>query len=288
MSSLFPHVDRSGELVGDRYRLIDLIDRGGQGAVYRARDERAGDEVAVKVLQMRQVSEDSEWRERMLREAHALTVLSGTSAVQILHQASLPGGAWCLVMELLRGADLEGYLRGREERGQQLSAAELVPLFDPIVHTLTVAHASGIVHRDLKPGNIFVQFDGSVRLLDFGFAKFLRMRALTAAGFVAGSPNYISPEGWKGKSELLDSRVDVYGLAAVIFRSLTRTPPFYSDDVAEVMRRATSAERPSLHALRPDLPKAIDDWSRLALAIKPAERFATVGAMWNALRHALG
>src|SRR5450432_367608 len=109
-------VDRSDEVIGERYRLLNLLDRGGQGAVYRAVDLRAGDEVAVKVLSAPDI-DGADWRERMFREAHALTVLSGTAAVRVFHQVWSADGALCLIMELLHGSDFEDYLQAGEAAG---------------------------------------------------------------------------------------------------------------------------------------------------------------------------
>lgn len=278
--------DRCGEVVGQRYRLVELIDRGGQGAVYRGVDLRMGDEVAIKVVTP-PLRADAAWRERMLREVHALTVLAGTAAVRVYHQVWGDDGELFLIMELLRGANLETYLERLGEREQRLDTAQVLAIFEPLVGTLETAHAAGILHRDLKPSNIFVQLDGSVRLLDFGFAKFLRMRSVTLAGHVAGSPSYIAPECWKETTATLDQRIDVYGLSAVVFRVLAGRAPFVGERVIEIMRQCIAAERPSLHALRPDLPPAIDDWVRAALAIEPDERFANVRAAWTALNTAL-
>ena len=133
-----------------------------------------------------------------------------------------------------------------------------------------------------------MQTDGSVRLLDFGFAKFLRMRSVTLAGHIAGSPSYIAPECWSETTEHLDQRIDVYGLSAVAFRALAGRPPFVGDSVMRIMRQCSSAPRPSLHELRPDLPPAVDDWVSAALAIDREERFMTVRASWRALQAALG
>src|SRR6186713_2446381 len=245
--------DRRGEVVGERYRLIEIIDRGGQAAVYRGVDLRMGDEVAVKVI-LPPKRPDASWRDRMLREVHALTVLSGTAAVRAYHQVWGEDGTLYLIMELLRGSNLETLLELADDHGKKLGLADLLPLFEPLVSTLEVAHAAGILHRDLKPGNIFVQTDGSVRLLDFGFAKFLRMRSVTLAGHIAGSPSYIAPECWKETTESLDQRIDVYGMSAVVFRVLAGRPPFVGDGVIQIMRQCSSAPRPSLHELRPDLP----------------------------------
>lgn len=291
MNSQFPSDsplrDRSQEIVGGRYRLLSLLDRGGQAAVYRAVDLRMGDEVAVKVL-VPPKKADASWRERMLREVHALTVLAGTAAVRVYHQVWGEDGTLFLIMELLHGANLETCLDKAQEHGQQLGFSDLRPIMEPVVSTLETAHAAGILHRDLKPGNIFVQNDGSVRLLDFGFAKFLRMRSVTLAGHIAGSPSYIAPECWKETTEALDQRIDVYGMSAVIFRVLAGRPPFVGDGVIQIMRQCMSAPRPSLHELRPDLPPAIDDWVNSALAIEREERFTTVRASWRALCAVLG
>ena len=290
MNSEFPsdssQRDRCGEIVGERYRLLEVIDRGGQAAVYRGLDLRMGDEVAVKVI-LPPKKPDASWRDRMLREVHALTVLAGTAAVRVYHQVWGEDGTLFLIMELLRGANLETTLDAAQAQGVLLGLADLRPIIEPVVSTLETAHAKGILHRDLKPGNIFVQSDGSVRLLDFGFAKFLRMRTVTLAGHIAGSPSYIAPECWKETTESLDQRIDVYGLSAVLFRALAGRPPFVGDSVIQIMRQCSSAPRPSLHALRPDLPTSVDDWVKAALAIERDERFVTVRASWNALRAAL-
>ena len=290
MSSEFPPDsptrDREGEVVGNRYRLGALLDRGGQATVYRGRDLRMGDEVAIKVILPPQ-KPDAAWRDRVLREVHALTVLAGTAAVRAYHQVWGEDGTLYLIMELLHGQNLQACLEQAADEGQLLSLADIQPIFEPVVSTLEVAHAAGILHRDLKPSNIFVQTDGSVRLLDFGFAKFLRMRTVTLAGHVAGSPSYIAPESWKESTESLDQRIDVYGFSAVAFRALAGRPPFVGEGVLDIMRQCSSAPRPSLHALRPDLPRAADDWARAALAIAPDERFVTVRAAWTALCNAL-
>ena len=276
----------SGQVIGDRYELIELIDSGGQGHVYRAKDMKEGDMVAVKVLKQ-EYTDDVEWRERMFREARALSLLSGTAAVKVFDQKWTAEGALCIVMELLTGVHLDDYLAALHRLGRQLSAQDLEVLIAPIVNTLDVAHRNNILHRDIKPANIYVMEGGAVRLLDFGFAKFTHLRPMTRYGQIAGSPSYLAPESWGGDSKVLDRRVDVYGLAAVIFRALANRPPFVGDPIT-LLRLATTGERPSLHALRPDLPEKVDDWVQAALAANPNERFDGVVGMWNAFKIASG
>lgn len=279
---------RFGEVLADRYQLGDTIGQGGQSVVYRARDMRQGDEVAVKVLNEK-AARDADFRERMLREAFAMASLQGTSAVRVLDQTQTRDGALCLVMELLQGEELEDRLRTLEAGGTRMQLAELVQILHPVVHTVDLAHDRGIIHRDLKPGNIFLvdaARGGGVRLLDFGFAKFEQLISFTAAGTIAGSKSYIAPEAWRGQS--VDRRIDVYALGAIIFRALAGQPPFHYEDLTEILRAVTTAPRPSLRSFRPELPPAVDDWVGQVLAIEPVERFVRAGAMWAAFRGCIG
>lgn len=284
--SHFTSPNRTGELVGGRYELGPIIATGGQGLVYKARDLQAGDWVAIKVLR-EEFASDVQWRERMFREARALCMLSGTSAVRVFDQRWTADGALCIVMELLEGVHLEATLRDMERRGRLISPAHLVLLLEPVVETLEVAHRNAIIHRDLKPANIFVQSNGSVRLLDFGFAKFERLMAMTQFGQVAGSPLYLAPEAWRGDSSVLDRRVDVYGFCAVVFRALCKRPPFEGQALA-LLHQVTEAPRPKLTEFRGDLPAVLDDWVETALAIDPDCRFDSVRAAWNAFQFASG
>lgn len=281
--------DRTGQVIARRYKLLAHIDKGGQGAVYRARDLKDHDDVAIKVLH-ESVAASSESRERMFREARAMASLVGTAAVRIFDQQWTDDGALCLVMELLHGHDLEDWLQRIERAGARFPVAALEPIFAPVVSTLEVAHHQGIVHRDLKPANIFIvdtEHGGGVKLLDFGFAKFTRLPSFTAAGFVAGSPSYIAPEAWLAQKNL-DHRIDVYAVGAMIFRALAGKPPFAAPSLGQLLNLATSAERPSLREHRPELPPAIDEWVKMAMAIDPAERFLSVRALWKALQSLLG
>ncbi len=264
-----------------------MIGSGGQSTVWEALDERVGDRVALKVLSS-SLAEDADHRERMFREARAMASLMGTAAVRVLDQQWTDDGALTLVLEFLEGAELEDHLLALEARGERIAASEVVRILEPVARTVDAAHAQGIIHRDLKPGNIFLVGPGGsqgVRVLDFGFAKFERLRGLTAAGVIAGSPSYIAPEAWKGMA--IDHRADHYALGAIVFRMLAGRAPFVSDDLADLLRLATSAKRPSVRALRPELPVEMDHWMEQALAVDREGRFLRAAGMMASLRQIL-
>jgi serine/threonine protein kinase len=272
---------RIGEIVGDRYELISLIGRGGQSEVYRAWDRVDGDHVAVKICQW--TNQDA--AERMFREAYMMSQLRGTSAVRVLHQCQTNDGLVALVMELLDGSDLASLLEVRECDGIRAEYLWMAPILRPIVRTLEAAHEQGIVHRDLKPENIFVlepARGGGVRLLDFGFAKMTRMPGITAPDTVAGSPSYIAPEVWERGVACATAQADVYALGVLVFRVLGGRAPF-AGTMLDIARGALSTARPSLRALRPDLPPDVDEWVLQVLAKDPEHRFVNIGAAWRAL-----
>ncbi|MBW2525958.1 MAG: serine/threonine protein kinase [Deltaproteobacteria bacterium] len=276
-----------GDVIEDRYEILEEIGTGGHGTVFRAEDRDLASPVAIKVLHDH-IAEDDVFVRRMKREARVMGQLSGTSAVQVMAVHRTAAGGMYLVMEYLEGRDLGRHLWQWEKRDEQIPTAELLELLEPIATTLEAAHVRKIIHRDLKLANIYVLAHaarGRVRLLDFGLAKDLKMSALTQPGTVTGSPAYIAPEAWRGKPELVDHRVDVYGLGVVLYRALAKRFPFEPNrPLAEIVTEVMTKPRPRLTAARPDLPVEIDQWAERALAIKAEDRFQSVQAMWFVLR----
>ncbi|HEY4121435.1 MAG TPA: serine/threonine-protein kinase [Byssovorax sp.] len=276
-----------GELIDGRYTVVGVVGKGGYGTVYAAIDDMLGSKVAIKLLTS-DIGADPAFKVRMLREARAMGALSGTSAAQIFAFNKSDRGELYIVMELLAGRDLEAYLDERAQHGARPDLKRIVSLLGPIAETLEAAHELGLIHRDVKPANIFVLDNmtrGGVRLLDFGLAKDLNATALTAEGMIAGSPGYIAPEVWRGKAKQADRRIDVYSLAAVVFRAIAGVPAFDPKmPLDKFLIAVTRGERPSLCALRPELPRAVDGWVEKALAANPDDRFPTVMQMWKSLR----
>ncbi len=275
-----------GDILDGRYLIESLIGKGAHGKVYRALDQQLSSPVAIKILYGDVAVEDT-FRTRMEREARAMGQLAGSAAVQVLAFSRTDKGALYLVMEYLEGHDLKQHLEEVEKSGRPLPIHEIYEILEPIAETLQTAHDRGIYHRDVKDANVFVlnsRVRGRSRLVDFGLAKDVSLDALTRTGMIAGSPAYIAPEAWMGKPRPLDHRVDVYGFGVLLFRVLGGRLPFEARQaIDQLLIQVTRAERPSLHALRPDLHPTIDDWAKRALAIDREQRFHSVEALWSFL-----
>lgn len=280
---------RTGEMLGGRYLIGQLIGKGAHGEVYRAEDVINEYKVAVKFLASH-LARDSDFGVRLVREARVLAKLEGLATVAIYGVVYSGDGTPCVVMELLDGIDFAKFLDQREAKRELLSVNEVITLFTPIVRTLDAAHAQGIVHRDIKPSNIVLTGTGidDARIMDFGLAKVEALPSITADAILAGSPSYIAPEVWMRGAKEADNRADVYSLSVVIFEAFTFKVPIRHANLAEMLAAVTTPGNiPSLRALRSTLPHGIDDWAYQALATNPDDRFQSVVAMWRALRAVL-
>jgi serine/threonine protein kinase len=269
-----------GDRIAGRYLLEKEIGRGGHGVVYRALDEQRGERIALKVI-AGELAQERQFVLRLWREAQALAALWGTSVVRVYEFDTDARGFVYMAMELLEGEPLDLYLQSLEGFGHRMSVASVVECLAPMAHALGAAHAQGIIHRDVKPGNIFLLDPAPMagaRLMDFGLAKTMDFEAITESGMIAGSPSYIAPEVWD--SAPFDHRIDVYSLAAVVFRTLSGRPPFVAESTLDLYHLTTNSPRPSLAAYRPEMPIEIDTWIERALAIDAGHRYPDVASMW--------
>jgi serine/threonine-protein kinase len=275
---------RVGQLLNGKWQVDRLLDVGGMGAVYVA-THRNGRRAAIKVLHGR-FGRDPEVRKRFLREGYVANKLDHPGAVAILDDDISEDGAPYLVMELLDGESLSGWLH---RVGGRLPVSEVLAIAGQVLEVLRVAHAASIVHRDLKPANIFVTRVGHAKLLDFGLAR-VRDGSIslipTAQGIVMGTAGYMSPEQARGKTDLVDARADLFSLGAVMFRALTgrriheKATPF-DTTMAGMTDRAPSLGSVMPEA-RPRLATAVDK----ALAFEREARWQTAAEMFEALREA--
>jgi len=274
--------------------VMRIIQSGGFGSVYEARDIDTGESVAIKLLHARYLR--SSWMKRFDHEARILTELGHPNIVEMREFGALSDGRPYIVMELLEGRDL---CTAIEEDGR-LTLEQVIPIVEPLCSALHTAHASGVIHRDLKTSNVFlVQKDDSssgdssgagddidrVVLLDFGIAKSLALDGLTASGQVIGTPSCMAPEQLAGGS--VDPRTDVYGLGTLIFTMLTGRLPFDSN-AARAVRQAirTLGETPRVSHFVP-VSRAVDDLVARAMHRERPRRFRTVDELMAALREVL-
>lgn len=216
-----------GTLIGARYRLTDIVGRGGMGIVYRAEDTRlANRPCAIKLLLG--TSRDPEEGRRFERELNIIARLRSRHVVQVLDTGQLDDGRRFIVMELLEGHTLQSVLR----TGGPMTAARALPLIRGVLAGLAEAHEVGVVHRDLKPANIFVSRtragDEVARVLDFGIAKETAATEdgdLTGKSMLIGTPKYMAPEQFRKRPA--DARTDLYAVGLVLYEMLSGAPPFH-------------------------------------------------------------
>ncbi|MYR98360.1 MULTISPECIES: serine/threonine-protein kinase [unclassified Streptomyces] len=262
-------------LIQSRYRLIELIGRGGMGEVWRARDESLGRLVAVKCLKPLGPQHDQAFtrilRERFRREARVAASLQHRG-VTVVHDFGEHEGVLYLVMELLDGHNLSQLLEGNQQR--PLPVDHVVDIAEQVADALGYTHRQGIVHRDLKPANIMRLTDGTVKICDFGIARLGHdigvTSRLTTTGIAMGTPHYMSPEQIGGKE--VDHRSDLYSLGCVLYEIATGVPPFDLEDPWSILvgHRDTRPEPPRTH--RAELPGFFDRVVLDLLAKAPDER----------------
>jgi serine/threonine-protein kinase len=240
-----PPEARIGEVIDERYEIVEHLGTGGMANVYRAEQLRTRALVAIKVLHP-ELSEHPEMSARFQREALASRKIQHPNVVAALDFGKLPDGCLFMVLEYIRGQDLSAVIYNERPFEQ----ARAVKIALQVAHALVAAHAAGIVHRDLKPDNIMlIERPGDrdfVKVLDFGIAKLTQARgqALTALGSVFGTPEYMAPEQARGAQ--VDHRTDLYTLGIVLYEMLAGRTPFESEQLAQVIMGQISKPPPPL------------------------------------------
>ncbi|MFC7984521.1 protein kinase [Streptomyces sp. NPDC057336] len=217
-----PRTDKSARLLAGRYRLGDVLGRGGMGTVWRAEDETLGRTVAVKELRFPGNIDEEEKRRlitRTLREAKAIARIRNNSAVTVYDVVEEDDRPW-IVMELVEGKSLAEAIR--EDGLLEPRRAAEVGL--AILDVLRSAHREGILHRDVKPSNVLIAEDGRVVLTDFGIAQVEGDPSITSTGMLVGAPSYISPERARGHKP--GPAADLWSLGGLLYAAVEGTPPY--------------------------------------------------------------
>jgi serine/threonine-protein kinase len=276
-----------GRTIGGAYLLQELIGVGGMGRVYKGVQRMLGRTVAMKVIHPHLLG-DEQTVARFYNEARAASRLNHPSSVSIIDFGRTEDGILYLVMEYLAGQDLATVLAG----DGPLPFSRICRILRKILTALGEAHALHVIHRDLKPENIIVQKgrkgDDVVKVVDFGLATIVGpgSASITTPGLVCGTPDYMSPE--QGRGDALDGRSDLYSVGVMLFEMLTERLPFIDDTPTKVVLRHLHDPVPDPRSAssQRQIPDALVDVVRKALAKDPLERFQSADEMDDAIRRA--
>ncbi|MBA2314572.1 MAG: serine/threonine protein kinase, partial [Chloroflexi bacterium] len=264
-----------GNVLGGRYRLIELLGQGGMATIYRARDSQLERDVAVKLLRP-EYGRDPDFLSRFRQEAQNAASLNHPNIVQVYDYGQDPAGPF-IVMELVDGEDLASVIR----RTGPMPPAQAARIAAAAARALEVAHRRGIVHRDVKPGNVMVDRDGRIEVADFGIARAVAEAQMTLPGTTIGSVHYFSPEQARGESTTFPS--DVYSLGIVLWEMLTGRRPWEGDSAAAVAMARLSGPPPSPSRVRPGVPPGLEAILQRAMAPDPADRYPSGAGLAEAL-----
>ena len=267
--------DRIGEIIADRYELVELLGHGGSGAVYDAVDLMSSSRQRVAVKLLHRHLRNAEHAARFQREIKALQQTAHSAVVRILDSGRDDRGRLYLVMELLEGQLLV------DRMDERIDTREVLEVGRQLLGALSAAHARGIIHRDIKPENLFLTAapSGSIRLkiLDFGIAKLTQpdnaISFQTLDGLILGTPEYMSPEVCRGLP--VSHMADLWATASVLYHIFAGVPPFEDAQIGRLLIKIVKGRPALLAELRPDLPSYVSAAIDRALHKDPAQRWQT-------------
>ena len=264
----------------DKYEILQKIGEGGMATVYRGRHLALGRDVAIKVLHPH-LSASVRNRNRFAREARAIEHLDHDNILKIFDYSGGDNDDCYIVTEFVDGVTLQDVIA---EHG--CLPSEVVAILGiRLGEALSYAHRHDIIHRDLKPENVMLRRDGTVKLMDFGIARFLDESNLTMTGALVGSPAYMSPE--QAMEKVLDSRSDLFSLGTLLYHLVTGQLPFSGNNPSIVLRNIIEGNRPDVIELRPDASGRLADLIERLLETDPNDRPNTAEDVVAELERAL-
>ena len=279
-----------------KYELQELLGRGGMAEVWKAFDTQLHRYVAIKLLHAN-LQTDPDFISRFTHEAQMVAALRHPNIIQIydFHTSEAVGSKETLaymVMEYIKGQTLAHYIRATSKQQQFPPASDIIRLFTPISLALDYAHQQGTIHRDIKPANILLDQGNRTRnsmgepiLSDFGLAKVMDAPSQTVAGFVLGTPLYISPEQVQNKP--ISSRTDLYSLGIVLYEIFASKPPFHGNSSSGIILQRVTEEPTDPRNINANIPSALAEVLLKSVARDPQDRFPNAAAMTAAVAEAL-
>ncbi len=251
----------TGSTFAGRYQIIEELGKGGMGRVYKVLDKETNEKIALKLIK-REIASDKKTIERFRHELTTARKISQKNVCR-MYDLNTEKGHSFITMEYVSGGDLKKLIR----RAKQLTEVTAISIAKQVCAGLIEAHSLGIVHRDLKPGNIMLDDDGNVRIMDFGIARTIRERGITGTGVMIGTPEYMSPEQVEAKH--IDQRSDIYSLGIILYEMTTGRLPFEADSPFAVGIKQKSEKPKEPKELNPHIS---DDLSRIILKCLEKEK----------------
>jgi HAMP domain-containing protein/predicted Ser/Thr protein kinase len=265
----------AGETFAGRYRIEQILGRGGMGVVYRATDTQLDEIVAIKTLPGDVMQRSPEDLERFKREIRLARKITHRNVLRTYDYGEAEG-VYFISMEFVRGYTLSELLQ--EAEGRRMAPRVVMGIARQICRGLQAAHEQGIIHRDIKPQNVLIDSKGEVKLMDFGIARMAEAHeGMTQAGLIVGTPHYMSPEQVQGKP--LDPRSDVYSMGVLIYEMFVGRRPFESSSLTGVLTaHITEAAKPPIESRR-EIGQQVNDIIMKCLAKDPRQRYANSGEL---------
>lgn len=260
-----------GKRLDGRYEIREIVGVGGMAVVYKAYDNIDDRIVAVKILKEEFLAND-EFRRRFKNESKAIAVLSHPNIVKV-YDVSFGDRLQYIVMEFVEGITLKEYI----EQQKVINWKEAVHFVSQILLALQHAHDKGIVHRDIKPQNIMLLQDGTIKVTDFGIARFSRSDTRTMTEDAIGSVHYISPEQARG--EITDDKADIYSVGVVMYEMLTGQLPFQSDNAVSIAIMQLQQEAKPPREINPEIPLGLEQITLRAMQKNPNNRYHSAAEM---------
>lgn len=260
-----------GKKLDGRYQVGELIGVGGMANVYKGFDILENREVAIKILKS-EFYENEEFLRRFRNESRAISMLNHENIVKI-YDVSFTEQVHFIVMELINGITLKEYI----EQQKTLDWKEATYYTMQVLRALNHAHDNGIVHRDIKPQNVMLLSDGTIKITDFGIARFARSETRTITDRAIGSVHYISPEQAAGAP--IDQRTDLYSVGVMLFEMLTGKLPFDAETPISVALQQIQAEPQKPRDINPDIPECLEQIVMRAMQKNPDRRYQTASEM---------
>ncbi len=261
----------TGKRLDGRYEIHELIGVGGMANVYRARDTIDDRTVAIKILKDEYLGNE-EFIRRFKNESKAIAVLSHPNIVKV-YDVSFGDRIQYIVEEYIDGITLKDYLSQQKE----IKWKEAIHFTIQILRALQHAHEKGIVHRDIKPQNIMLLQDGTIKVTDFGIARFSRSETRTMTGKTIGSVHYIAPEQARG--DLTDEKADIYSVGVMLYEMVTGRLPFEADNAVSVAIMQLQADPKPPREINPSLPEGLEEITMKAMQKDPSQRYQSASEM---------